>query len=106
MEETILKLAQDLGVAADQLIYYYAKWYFTAGLLYSVLAIVLMIISYKLIYKPINKMFESPTDGKYIAGVVLVLIILVLGAMIAYNVPDMISPEGVGVHHIIEDLRG
>ena len=103
--ETINAIAKATGVAADQIIPHYARWYLTAGIGYTLLGLCLMCIAW-LMFKYRTKLND---EWEFDTGFIVLLAfgVAVFGAvMVIFNFADIVSPTGIAIHKLLKDIRG
>lgn len=98
--ESVKEIVESLSGPASNLVSQYAEWHFAAGLAWVLFGAIIILIALKFKLKESFCMDEEP---------VLIIrgLFCFFGALfVVVNIPDLISPEAVGVHQLIKDIRG
>lgn len=109
MEEQVTEIIQEvskqLGVASESIVPHYAKWYFVAGISYCLFGLMLMALGVYL-HAKIPSWFDDEDLARGWAIAMLIVFLFIGGLFIAFNVGDVVAPEGIGIHRLIQDIRG
>ena len=97
IENTIEKLIEASGDVGSVAVSAYTDWYFTSAVTWFFVGVVLLILTLK--KSTPDEWDVPPLLFKMVFGVIAV-------TLIASNIPTIISPEGVGIHAFIKDIRG
>ena len=95
----ISKILEQLTVGGKEVVSWYAHWYFWASVAYMVLGNLIIYLSFWLS----NKLEFCDEFPKYLirfAG-------LLIGLWVIFaQIPDLVSPYGIGARQLIRDISG
>lgn len=104
--EIIQELSKQLGIASNSIVPHYAKWYFAAGISYCLFGSMLMALGVYL-HAKIPIWFDSDVELSRVWAIAILFVLVFIGGLfIAFNVGDIVAPEGIGIHRLIKDIRG
>lgn len=102
----IKELTEVFGKNFDFIVGAYSTWYLTSALGWIIFGILIIAFAFKIVRT--KKGDKEPAYDEFPFWIpILKWGIVFIGALfILFNIPDLISPEGIALHRIITDIRG
>ena len=100
---TIEKLSSTIEGGSSYIITEYASWYLFSSICWIGIGLFLVwfgIFKFKL---PIKKMDEEELVFNMFAKYIIIFAGLIF---LGCNIPDLLNPEGIGIHRLINDIKG
>lgn len=101
MDDNTLKAIEQLslliGSSSNVVISEYTKWFFSAAVSWIFFGIVMIVFAIK---------FNVPDDWDVTPVLIKAPIIFIGMLYIGANIPDLFSPTGVAINHLINGIRG
>ena len=98
--EMIKQFFESLQIPAAQAVAAYTEWYYTSAMVWlsaSIIAVVLAMFIPNWVTED-----DQVSVGKILKGIVIIIAFFVFFA----NLTDFLSPEGMAMHGLINDIRG
>jgi len=96
----INRIAEIIGTSGNEVLGYYAKWYIYQSIRYMLLGVLFIYANFTLPKLLIKEELENWQLWS-IRGIFIVIGVFI----IAVNLGDLLSPEGIAVHQLLKDLR-
>jgi putative Mn2+ efflux pump MntP len=96
-------IAKSIGVASNEIIPYYVKYYTISAISYIILGLIMCFLGC-IVFKNWLKI-EDKDDGLPIFMILGSIIMFFIGCLFVFvNLPDIFSPEAMAYHRLIRDL--
>lgn len=99
-DQQILNIINQLTEAGRAGLQHYSNWFFIAGISWVAFGVAGLLYAVKF-WKDI--MIED-IDCEPVNWILRFIMVALCGAIIAYHIPDILSPEGIGMHQMIIDI--
>ncbi len=106
VQETIQEIAKQLGVGAAELIPHYAKWFFAASIGWILFGCIFILIGFLVFRWLWNWDDKDDYQCRIWAAIIFVVCAIIGFLIIGAHIGDLVAPEGIAYHQLIEDIRG